>query len=513
MSYDEIKTMFIKMVSFFSLIKNKYLHAAKAEEFLGADLRSLAVMRIGTALIIITDLVLRARDLVAFYTDQGILPRASLYGKVENPWFISLHFLGGTWQFEAALFLLAGLTAVCLLVGYRTKMATILSWFLLISLQARSLYLATGSDVLLRIILFWGLFLPWGKRFSLDQMRNPDDPKRHQHHIISIGTFALTAQIFFLYWFSFLSKLQPSWILNGNGVYYALNTDHFVTQFGIFLRQFPTVMSILSYLVLFFEGIGPLLLLSPIASGPVRTITIFVFIGMHAGFGTFMTLALFPWISSIAMLGLLPSWFWEKLHSRTILYNTHDTVDDIMATSASNSNTFQTNLLMRVLCVFFLFYVFWWNVSNFPKTANFMPLSVRKIGYTLMLDQQWSMFGDPYENDGWIVVPGLLADGSVVDLFRDGAQLTWEKPLVVSETFKNYRWRKYLLSIQNEPLKQFRAYYLRYLCRTWNDAHEGGKRLASAEMVFIREKTLSNRTIAPPERMLKASHECLKVAL
>ena len=41
----------------------------------GIDTRSLAVFRIGLALTILLDLVLRAQDLGAHYTDAGVLPR------------------------------------------------------------------------------------------------------------------------------------------------------------------------------------------------------------------------------------------------------------------------------------------------------------------------------------------------------------------------------------------------------------------------------------------------------
>ena len=44
----------------------------------GIDTRSLAVFRIGLALTILLDLVLRAQDLGAHYTDAGVLPRALL---------------------------------------------------------------------------------------------------------------------------------------------------------------------------------------------------------------------------------------------------------------------------------------------------------------------------------------------------------------------------------------------------------------------------------------------------
>lgn len=490
------------------LRKKIYILWEKREEIFGADLRSLAALRIGIALLIIADLILRARDLVAFYTDEGILPRISLLGRIENPWFISLHFLNGTWQFEAALFVFAGIVACFLLVGYRTRIATILSWFLLISLQARNLTRPSGSDVLLRLILFWGIFLPWGKRFSFDSLKEPKTGNP-QYRILSIGTFAYLMQIVFVYWFAALAKANLPWIYEGSGLYYALNADQFVSSWGIFLRQFPLIITALSYAIVFFESIGPLLLLAPLKSGVIRTGVIFGFIAMHMGFGSFMSLGLFPWIGAIAMIGLFPSWFWEKL-KKWGPYKDQKNPQMILEPSAVRSDRSATPFFIRAACIFFLGYVFLWNVNVFLQTKDIdiMPAGLKWIGYTLMLEQRWAMFGEPYINDGWIVIPGKLFNGATVDLLRNGGPITWEKPAVVSETFANYRWRKHLLSIIDNTLKRFRIYYARYLCNDWNGHYEGETRLASVEIVYMLERTLPNRTIAPPQKISKLNFMC-----
>ena len=48
------------------------------DEIFGFDLRSLAVFRIGLALVIIADLFIRFGDIKAHYSDYGILPRTAL---------------------------------------------------------------------------------------------------------------------------------------------------------------------------------------------------------------------------------------------------------------------------------------------------------------------------------------------------------------------------------------------------------------------------------------------------
>src|SRR5436305_10055773 len=99
----------------------------KLAELFGLDLRSLAIFRIGLGLLLLGDLAVRAGDLSAHYTDQGVLPRSALAAHH----YVSLHCLDGTADFQGALFVLAGLAALALLAGWQTRAATVVSWLLL----------------------------------------------------------------------------------------------------------------------------------------------------------------------------------------------------------------------------------------------------------------------------------------------------------------------------------------------------------------------------------------------
>ena len=136
----------------------------KFADLFGLDLRSLAIFRVGLGLLLLGDLAIRAGDLSAHYTDQGVLPRSALTARH----YVSLHFLDGTADFQGALFVLAGLAALALLAGWRTRAATVVSWLLLMSLHARNPMILQGGDALLRLLLFWGMFLPLGARWSVD---------------------------------------------------------------------------------------------------------------------------------------------------------------------------------------------------------------------------------------------------------------------------------------------------------------------------------------------------------
>jgi predicted DCC family thiol-disulfide oxidoreductase YuxK len=287
---------------------------SKLEELFGADLRSLAVVRIGIAAIILFDLVERSTDLKAHYTDFGIIPRSFAIAR-NSQWFVSIHLVNGMAEIQAILFVLAGICALALLVGYKTRLATLFSWILFISLVSRNSYIVSGADSMLRLILFWGIFLPWGSRYSLDEAWSIA-PSRRPPHAFSMGTIGFVAQILFIYWFSVLLKSGTQWRSEGTAIYYALSLDYMSTGLGIFLLQFPILLKLMTFGVFWFELIGPLLLLSPFFTGPLRTAGVLGFWLLHLGILTTLRIGFFPVVNMVAVCFFLPAWFWEKLASR-----------------------------------------------------------------------------------------------------------------------------------------------------------------------------------------------------
>ena len=67
----------------------------------------------------------------------------------------------------------------------------------------------------------------------------------------------------------------------------------------------------------------------------------------------------------------------------------------------------------------------------------------------------------PNKSDSFLVVPGVLASGKLVDVYDlvAGAP-SFEKPDVLFDAkFKNYRWRKYLSRVGTKRYKAYRTYY------------------------------------------------------
>ena len=270
----------------------------RLSEMFGCDLRSLAALRVGLGLTILEDLWTRSRDLATFYSDDGVLPREALLEHFSRDIYVSLHMASGTPAFQGVLFAIAAVAAVCLTVGYRTWLATLISWILLVSLQVRMPLVLQSGDVVLRLLLFWSLFLPLGARASVDALQSPAI-KAPPQRITSVATFGLMVQLSSIYIFTAILKNGAAW-WNGTASIYALQIDHFATPFGKWMLTLPDpVLHFGTGATLFWEFGGPAFLLIPFFFGPARTLTIFGFYALHIGFRAALDIGLFSQICMV----------------------------------------------------------------------------------------------------------------------------------------------------------------------------------------------------------------------
>src|SRR5918998_5721050 len=284
---------------------------AKIVEIFGADLRSLATFRIVLAALVLLDLASRAPDLYAHYTDRGVLPRSILLQEALNRWQVSLNLMSGELYVQALLFGVAALAALALLVGYRTRLMTVIVWVLVLSIQARNPMVLNTGDTLLRMLLFWGMFLPLGAHWSVDRALKAA-PSRLSMRFLSFATVGLFLQIAFMYWFTAILKSGEEWRVDGTAIYYTLSIDQITTPIGAYLYQFPTLLMVLTFATILLEAFGPFLLFFPILTGLVRTGAVLAFMGLHFGVWLTLYLGMFPWISALCMVCFLPGWFWDS---------------------------------------------------------------------------------------------------------------------------------------------------------------------------------------------------------
>jgi predicted DCC family thiol-disulfide oxidoreductase YuxK len=285
--------------------------------YLTSDPRSLALGRIALALVLLADLLYRTTVLRDFYSNEGLLPNHTLLWRPQGPGAFSFFFMAST-PFEAALgFVACGLAYLALLVGYRTRLAQVASFLCVISLHAR--VFQNGGDFVLSQLCLWTMFLPTGRRYSVDSLRarlraHPErtaaeleDRSRFEpdtRPVVSLAVAALIFQLVCIYALNATQKSGVAW-RDGTAVHYVLHQDTIVTRLGVWVRGWitPSLSWWLTRGTIVMEGALPLLLLSPVGLRTTRRLAIALAFALHIGFVLLLDLEMF----TPAMIAFLPN--------------------------------------------------------------------------------------------------------------------------------------------------------------------------------------------------------------
>ncbi len=156
-----------------------------------------------------------------------------------------------------------------------------------------------------------------------------------------------------------------------------------------------------------------------------------------------------------------------------------------------------------------------WNLSTIRWVPQQTQPALSPVLRLLRIDQLWNMFAPfPLKDDGWMVIPGRLADGSEIDLLHPqrGAP-SFQKPALYSQDPDNIRWLTYRGRLWETPFQRHRAYYGKYLCRSWNLPLAGraelqSKRLMTMKIIYMLERTPPPGQQATVEQVVLWRHEC-----
>ncbi|TXK31570.1 hypothetical protein FVR03_19760 [Pontibacter qinzhouensis] len=478
------------------------------------DLRAIAVMRIWLAGIVLTDLAIRATDLEAHYSNMGVLPLHVLHQHAWNPYYFSLHALSGLWQFQAVLFAIAAVFAVCLLIGYKTRVATIVTWLLLLSLQNRNVLISQGGDDLLRMLLFWGIFLPWGRCYSYDATKAAKPVLETRY--FSVATIAYILQIFLVYFCTALLKNAPEWRTEGTALYYALSLDQILMPVGKLIYPYPELLRFLTFFTFYTELLLPFLLLIPFRNTFFRLVVAGVLLCFHIGISLTLFVGLFYLINIASAVGLLPpvamDWAEKRFLAsiRRPLTGQFQHIFKRVKFPASMQVQFRLHRpflqqpvqrqIREGVVAFLLLYCIWWNLSGTTLKLPKLPDESRWFGYLFRTDQHWGMFSPAvFKDDGWYVLEGSTTTGRSIDLNQQGKEVDYLKPASVMALFKNDRWRKYsenYLYIHNGFM---RPYYCNYLVRRWNEANPESP-VKELQVIYMKEFSLPDYQVATPTK-------------
>lgn len=180
-------------------------------------------------------------------------------------------------------------------LGFLTRFSTLGLIILHISLMKSNVFLNYGADYFTSMSLFYLLFFPVGKTYSLDSFIWKTKPRPSNQYFF-FRNF-LRVHLVLVYVFSGIDKsLGFNW-WNGESIWKVLNLPYVNLDFKInfdWLAEYPTLLMVMGWLVVALEIAYPL-----ICVRRFRTLMLCLIIGMHIGIAVVLNLYFFSAIMII----------------------------------------------------------------------------------------------------------------------------------------------------------------------------------------------------------------------
>lgn len=418
------------------------------------DVRSLAIFRIALSVVVLVDLLERIRVFEVMFTDQGLMPLSDLrelFGRdVLSSRHFSLHMLHSSSVFQAGMFLLAGVFAVLLCLGWKSRLAAVVTFLLHLSLQTRSPLYGSGESTMLGVLLFWSMFLPLGHCLSIDQKKRRG---RMPEHTITMWTGQAGYLIHLCLIYLCAAYAKGAQWRDGGALQDIMHVEMVASEFGHSLTQYPALLRFLTSSVFYIEAIGPFLLFLPFFRVTARGLCVLLFVGLHAGIAATCDIGLFPYVSIVLWVPLIPgvAWSWFGGRSSSEL----DESSLFEAGALSTASPLQNGRLVAGVSIVLVLAAQLLVLGSAvlyaaPGLRRICEVpAVRKVVHSTLsltkLQQSWGVFKfDDDPPDGWFVVEGTLGDGSKVDILRGMVPVDWSKPPLSGPRRLHVVWRTYL---------------------------------------------------------------------
>ncbi len=300
------------------------------------DRRTLGLTRICLGFYLLMDLFRRTGDWNAMFADTGVLPNWLVLNRGPNSGFTFVASFTTSWEL-AALWSVIFVTYVCVLLGYRTKLAQVMSLVFVTSMNGRVLLIENGGYVVQNLLLLWTCFMPLGDRFSVDAMRASLRSKRERtaddlndrsgliedfrlKPFIGFVGFVLVLQIAAVYYFNVVHKTGPDWKKWFTAVHYVMYVDRMVTPLIGQVREYVPFWAYraMTFAVVSSEAALPFCVLLPQVSifgldvrKWLRRLAILLMNFLHIGFGSTFVLGPFAWALCVFSILLFSYEDWE----------------------------------------------------------------------------------------------------------------------------------------------------------------------------------------------------------
>ncbi|MFD8915494.1 HTTM domain-containing protein [Streptomyces sp. NPDC059575] len=228
---------------------------------------------------------------------------------------------------------LAVVTSALFMLGWRTRITSVLFAVVVTSFHARAIFMTDGGDNLLLLMAFYLVLTACGRRWSLDARRTRlktaragDAPREQVRGLLApelrdarrtlvtvahnCGMFLIAAQVCFLYGSAGLYKVQGASWGNGTALHYVLHLELFRPWPALshLVDEHTTLIAIAGYMTVLLQVAFPFVLF-----GRLKYPVLVMLLGMHLGIAILLGLPLFSSAMIVADAVFLPDRFYALL--------------------------------------------------------------------------------------------------------------------------------------------------------------------------------------------------------
>ncbi len=466
--------------------------AGNLRESITVDTRTLAVFRVFAGLLIVADVILRSRNFWFFYAESGVMTREWAM-RVTSDAF-SFFWISTDPRVIALLMVVHMLVAIQLIVGYKTRVAVILSFLFVMSFDQFNPFITSYADTLFRLLLFWAIFLPLGERYSIDAVHRERTPRAT---FVGIASAGILCQMVMMYFTNGYHKTQSDIWGTGTAAPRVMGRDDITFLFGEYTREIPTLVG--------YGGIGwfYILVASPILLflvGRLRFIAMLPFAGGHLSFALTVRIGAFAYVALLGLLLFVQPQVWRDgkavlaragVEAQSV-YDRLRPLERIAHAAPERRVPGETQREVRaqmytLSVVTIAAVVVLFTIGSYVPAAALGPAApafdddsphkqqIEETANTFDIDQPtWTIFAPtPGTHDRYHVFVAETENGELLDVYNDRA-LTFDRPYDgLQKQYDTYRERFYMNSIRRAGTGSTTMELLGdYICDRYQEEHD-----------------------------------------
>ncbi|WP_437967105.1 hypothetical protein WMF04_47430 [Sorangium sp. So ce260] len=315
------------------------------EHYCTIDVRTLGLFRLVLGFLLASDCVRHWAEASWIYSNDGVLTNHYHLFHPSSGFNFSLYHAFSSIEEVHVAFALSLFCYLCFFVGWHTRLFSILSFLLVTSRDNRIVMIENGGYVVVNLITCWAMFMPTGRRFSVDALirsyrerkeRTAADladrsrPAWAERPYVSGIVLLAILNLATIYYFNVVNKSGQIW-RRGETVHYVLHLDRMVTGLAVVAREYIPFWAKrgLTWGVLVVEALLVAWILSPYGRRFTRALAMLAMWGLHGSFGVMMRLGPFSWFM-IGWSFLLPTsqhwdalerWYRRRAAPRVVVYD------------------------------------------------------------------------------------------------------------------------------------------------------------------------------------------------